>query len=57
LSYILFDRIQEALDLDAFTVDATYDPQTGMPTRVFIGNSASVADDELTSEVMLIEPE
>ena len=53
---ILFDRIQEALDLNAFEVTATYDPQTGMPTHVCIDTSDNIDHDELTYEVKLIKP-
>jgi hypothetical protein len=47
----LFDLIEAALDRNAVSFTARYDPELGFPTFVAIDYSATIADDELTLSV------
>jgi hypothetical protein len=44
----LFDLIQDAIDRQAVSFDAGYDPLYGYPTSIAIDYSATTADDELS---------
>ncbi|MDH3269946.1 MAG: DUF6174 domain-containing protein [Gemmatimonadota bacterium] len=43
----LFDVVADAFGRDAFEVDVTYDPDTGVPVEIFIDYEQNVADEEL----------
>jgi len=43
----LFDILEDALDRDAYRVDVTYDPETGVPIDFWIDYSENTADEEL----------
>lgn len=47
----IFDALADAYARDAFRVDVTYDPGTGVPVDVFIDYQQNVADEELGYEV------
>lgn len=43
----LFDRLQDAIDENATSINATFDADTGLPTQVFIDYQAMIADEEM----------
>jgi hypothetical protein len=43
----LFDILQDAFERDAFQVDVTYDPETGVPIDFWIDYVENAADEEL----------
>ncbi len=43
----LFDRIQDAIDRSAASIRAEFDPDTGLPTEVFIDSDVRIADEEI----------
>ena len=44
-----FDRIQDAIDEDAYSIHVTYDPTLGYPSRVSIDYSLDIADEEFSA--------
>lgn len=52
----LFDLIGDAIAADAASLDVTYDPAFGHPTRVTVDYDARVADDELDLVVLSFSP-
>lgn len=57
----LFELLEDAIEREAHSIDATYDPETGIPTEFFIDYRESVSDEELrmrvTEPVTALEPE
>lgn len=54
----LFDRVQDAIDQGAASIRAKFDPESGLPTEVFIDFQAIMADEELgwnASDVTLLK--
>lgn len=47
----LLDEIQDAIDRDAFSLDAVYDPQFGFPMDVSIDFDEMIFDEEMTFRV------
>jgi hypothetical protein len=45
----LFDRIDEAYDRPADSIEVTFDPAAGYPTEVDIDYSTAIADEEFTA--------
>ena len=43
----LFDILEDALERDAFQIDVTYDPETGVPIDFWIDYLENAADEEL----------
>lgn len=43
----LFDRLQDAIDQNAASIRAEFDPGNGLPTEVFIDYQAIIADEEM----------
>ena len=52
----LFDVIENAIDLDAYRIDATYDAHYGYPTHFFIDYQRSAADEEFGYEIVQFTP-
>lgn len=47
----LFDVLLDAVQRDAFRIEVTYDPDTGVPLDVFIDYEENTADEELGFQV------
>ena len=47
----LFDRIQDAIDEDAYSIHITYDAMLGYPSRVSIDYSLEIADEEFSTRM------
>lgn len=47
----LFEILADAIARDAYSIRATYDPETGVPTEFFIDYDQSIADEELGMRV------
>lgn len=52
----LFGEIRQAVETDAHEIQATYDPATGRPTRLWIDQVAAMADEEHGVEVRSFSP-
>jgi hypothetical protein len=52
----LFTLLQEAIDRDAYVVDAIYDGQYGIPIDIWVDYSPDVADEETGYEVASFRP-
>lgn len=51
----LFGIIQEALDNEAYSIEAKYDPDFGYPRRIFIDYEERTADEEMGYEIINFE--
>ena len=52
----LFDDIQQAIDEDAATIQAEYDPMRGYPTSAYIDIDQRIADEEISFEAKSLAP-
>ena len=52
----LFDVIENAIDRDAYRIDATYDLHYGYPSHFFIDYSRNAADEEFGYEIVQFTP-
>lgn len=52
----LFDDIQQAIDEEAATIRADYDPLRGHPTSVYIDIDQRIADEEISFEARSLTP-
>lgn len=52
----LFDDIQQAIDEEAATIRADYDPSRGYPTSVYIDIDQRMADEEISFEARSLAP-
>jgi Family of unknown function (DUF6174) len=51
----LFDTIQDAIDQDPYSIEASFDPLLGYPTRIVIDPQRFVANDEITMTSAALE--
>jgi len=47
----LFDLLEEAVDRDAYAIDVTYDPASGVPLELYVDYDENVADEEMGMRV------